>query len=396
MELLFYVLAGCLLGVLTGMIPGLHINTVSAIALGLAAMQRFELAALLASMGLVHSFVDFIPSVSLGVPQEDNLLSVLPGHRLFLQGKGYHAIMLTVWGGLVGGIAAVLLSAVFMKFLETSSSKISAAIPIVLLAVLFLMVLDEKGKKQKAAAFLIIILSGLLGAMTLNEGNVKNPLLVLSLGFFAVPSILFSVQKKGRAVKQKFYAEQVQNKKVFENSLLGVLGAAFVSIFPGIGPNQAALIIRNFVGKIRSENYLVLIGGINTANMFFSFTALYAVGKTRTGIAASIKQLVELQPEHMALLAGIAFIAIGFGAIATIFLGKVFLREMEKFDYKKINLAVFGFVIFLAFLFSNSLGLIAFSSASLIGYAAVALGTKRSNCMAFLMLPTLAHYLKIV
>ena len=396
MELLLYVLIGCILGVLTGMIPGLHINTVSAIALGLFAMQRFELAALLAAMGIVHTFVDFIPSVSLGVPQEDNLLSVLPGHKLFLQGRGYHAIMLTVWGGLVGGMTAVLLSGVFMKFLEKASNEIAAVIPVILLAVLFLMVLNEKNAKQKIAAFCIIILSGLLGTIALGESNVKNPLLVLSLGFFAVPSIILSLQAKAIIVKQNFDTKKISTKKVFENSLLSVLGAAFVSIFPGIGPNQAALIIRKFVGKIKRESYLVLIGGINTSNMFFSFTALYVLGKTRTGIAAAIKQLVELQQEQMIALAGIAFIAIGFGAIATIALGKIFLREMDKFDYKKINLAVLGFIIFLAFIYSNSLGLIAFSSATLIGYGAVALGTKRSNCMAFLIIPTIIHYLKIV
>ena len=78
-ELVILVLVGCLLGVITGLVPGIHVNTIAVIALEVFRTGRFELAALIVAMSIVHTFVDFVPSIVLAVPGEDNLLSVLPG-----------------------------------------------------------------------------------------------------------------------------------------------------------------------------------------------------------------------------------------------------------------------------------------------------------------------------
>ena len=36
------------------------------------------------AMSITQSFVDFIPSIYLGAPDEDTVLSTMPGHNLFL------------------------------------------------------------------------------------------------------------------------------------------------------------------------------------------------------------------------------------------------------------------------------------------------------------------------
>ena len=113
--LILFVLAGCVLGTITGLVPGIHVNTIAVVALELFRTGRFELVALIVSMSIVHSFVDFIPSILLAVPGEDNLMSVLPGHRFFLKGAGHYAVTLTVWGGIVGGVMALAVSPIFLK-----------------------------------------------------------------------------------------------------------------------------------------------------------------------------------------------------------------------------------------------------------------------------------------
>ncbi len=391
--LLFFVLIGCLLGIMTGLTPGIHVNTIAVIALGLFQTGRFELVVLIVSMSIVHTFMDFIPSVMLGVPGEDNLLSVLPGHRFFLKGKGHHAVLLTVWGGIVGGIAAIALSPIFLKFLQKSIAEIAKAIPFILAAVLALMVLKERETGKKIFSLAIIALSSLLGIIALSAASsIKNPLIVLVLGFFGAAPLLHSLKNKPVAKKQGSGEEKIESGVVFESALLSVLAASFVSMLPGIGPNQAALTVRTIVGKIRESSYLVLLGGINTANMFFSLIVLYAIGKTRTGTAVAIKQLIELQPEHMFALVAVSLIAIAWGAIATVAISKWLLKVVGKFDYGKINLFVFAVLVAIVFSLSNSLGMIAFATATMIGFAAIAFGIKRSHCMAFLMVPTILYY----
>ena len=395
--LILFVLAGCVLGTITGLVPGIHVNTVAVIALELFRTGRFELVALIVSMSVVHSFVDFIPSIMLAVPGEDNLLSVLPGHKFFLMGAGHYAVTLTVWGGVVGGVMAVLVSPIFLKFLQENIAFIGKAIPFVLTTVLALMIFDEKGIEKRVFAVGIIIASSLLGIIALSpECAIKNPLMALILGFFGMAPLLHSLKDRPVAKKQTTGGEEFGGKMIFEGAALSVIAASFVSMFPGIGANQAALAVRTIVGKIKSSDYLVILGGINTSNMLFSLVALYAVGKTRTGTAAAIKQLIELQPEHMLVLAAVCIIAIAFGAIATITISKQAVKIIGKFDYSKLNLGVLVMLIVIVLFLSNSIGVVAFSLATVIGFSAISFGVKRSHCMAFLMMPTIIYYLKIV
>ncbi|HEX7468624.1 MAG TPA: tripartite tricarboxylate transporter permease, partial [Methanobacterium sp.] len=112
---MFDLIAACLLGVicgaLTGLIPGIHVNTVGAFVFASSAslltfISPEFLCVLLISMAISHALLEFIPSMFLGVPEEGTVLSVLPGHHLLLQGRGKEAIRLVA----LGGFGAVLVT----------------------------------------------------------------------------------------------------------------------------------------------------------------------------------------------------------------------------------------------------------------------------------------------
>ncbi|NOZ59643.1 MAG: hypothetical protein GXO66_08755, partial [Euryarchaeota archaeon] len=102
---MLFALLGCACGVFTGLVPGLHVNNVVVILVSASALllERFELWSLLSfivALSVTHSFVNYVPAIFLGAPQEDNVLATLPGHRLLQEGRGYEAVRLTVLGGL--------------------------------------------------------------------------------------------------------------------------------------------------------------------------------------------------------------------------------------------------------------------------------------------------------
>ena len=91
LELVFACFIGILIGTLTGMIPGIHVNTAGAIlfassALILGFLSPEFLCVLMVSMSIAHALTEFVPSMLLGVPQEGTATSILPGHRMVLQG----------------------------------------------------------------------------------------------------------------------------------------------------------------------------------------------------------------------------------------------------------------------------------------------------------------------
>ena len=245
-------------------------------------------------------------------------------------------------------------------------------------------------------AFVVIALSGLLGLLALKSILPLNePLFCLATGFFGISTLIDSVMKKPVIKKQvggKFF---VENERVGKNTLLAIAGAFIVSLMPSIGASQAAFIVRKIVGKIKASDYLILLGGVNTGNMILSFIMLFAWGKTRTGSAAAISQVINFGFGQLLLVLAACLIGLGFGAIATDLIASKAMRLVQSLDYRKINLLVLAFVAGLVVVFSGILGLAFSITAAAIGLVALNKGIKRTNSMAFLMVPTILHYLAL-
>lgn len=105
LELVFACFIGISIGTLTGMIPGIHVNTAGAILFAsstflLGFLSPEFLCVLMVSMSVAHALTEFVPSMLLGVPQEGTATSVLPGHRMVLQGRSKEVIRIVAIGDL--------------------------------------------------------------------------------------------------------------------------------------------------------------------------------------------------------------------------------------------------------------------------------------------------------
>jgi putative membrane protein len=94
LESFLLVFVGMGIGVFAGLTPGIHVNTTIPIIMSLSFLlpSPYYLAVLVVSVAVTEMFIDYIPSIFLGAPEADTSLSVLPGHRLLLEGRGYEAI----------------------------------------------------------------------------------------------------------------------------------------------------------------------------------------------------------------------------------------------------------------------------------------------------------------
>src|SRR2546422_4982882 len=161
-----FTLLGLCAGVCTGLAPGVHVNNVALLLLasrsafeaavlgGFPGAAQQEIVAILSSfvMGTVvsHSFLDFIPSVYLGAPEEKTALSVLPGHRLLLAGEGHVAVRLAARGAIAGALASVLLLLPLRLFLGSpvdAYERAKSVIAFVLLGIAALLILSEKERR---------------------------------------------------------------------------------------------------------------------------------------------------------------------------------------------------------------------------------------------------------
>ena len=117
-ELVIACFIGILIGTTTGMIPGIHVNTAGAILFAssgvlLGFISPEFLCVIMVSMSIAHALIEFVPSMLLGVPQEATATSVLPGHRMVLQGRSKEVIRIVAVGGFGAIIVTILMLPVF-------------------------------------------------------------------------------------------------------------------------------------------------------------------------------------------------------------------------------------------------------------------------------------------
>ena len=96
------------IGTITGLFPGIHANTIAFIALILPIEKSLALALLIISMSITHSFVDAIPNILLGAASEENFLTIMPGQQMLLEERGIEAIQLTIFGGIITVLFAII------------------------------------------------------------------------------------------------------------------------------------------------------------------------------------------------------------------------------------------------------------------------------------------------
>ena len=287
-EIIIAIFLGCIFGIITGITPGLHINLVALILLSISPFllgytNVIAVASFIIAMSITHTFTDFISATYLGAPADDTALAVLPAHRMLLEGMGYEAVKLTVIGSLLCLILTIILSPLLIFIVPIIFDYLKDYIGWILLAVVVFMILREESINKKFWAFAIVALSGILGLIVFNMPNLKDPLLPMLSGLFGVSVLLLSLtQKTSLPVQRTTEMVKVKAKDMAKALSSGVFSGSLVSIFPGLGPAQAAVIAGQVVGKIEVFAYLVLVGGINTVSMILSLITLFTISNSES------------------------------------------------------------------------------------------------------------------
>jgi len=397
-ETLLLTLLGIGIGIFAGLTPGIHINTTIPLLLSLSFFFQnpYYFIVLIVSVSCTEMFIDYIPSIFIGAPDADTALSVLPGHRLLFEGRGYEAIKLTVIGGLgaliVGLLMIVLIANVFGFLYDISRPYMQY----VILAVIAFMIISEKKPKKMLSAALIISLSGLLGLFTLNSSLVpqQEVLFPVLTGLFGLSGLMISLSEKASIPEQKDDTKlKIKKKEIVKSIVLAAFAGILVGFLPAVGISEAAVMMQYIGGSNTGRSFLVTTSGINVANDLFSFISLWLVGNPRSGASVAIQQiLVELTLFDVVFLIGSIFFTAGIAAMLTLYLGRKIPKLLVKVNYRYLNISVIIFIIALIFILTGPYGLlIGFASAS-IGMLCVQLKIRRSHCMGVLLCSTLLFF----
>ena len=435
---------GVSMGVLTGLLPGLHVNNIALILLSISgSIVAFAsplnslgisnefifllIAGFIIAVSVSHTFHDVIPTTFIGAPDEDTALSVLPAHELLLAGEGYRAVVLSAMGSY--GAIVVCLAIVYPLrmiigaplFLYNTLQGIMAWI---LIAIALLMLATEKtkitefGSEGKLSSFLgmgfalfVFVLSGVFGIIVLDFEvtspiGLNSPVLFPALaGLFGFPTLINSLMTEPAIPIQrieKINLNNEQKRSSIISVITGSIAGIFVSIIPGITSATGTVIAMNAREGSDHEQTIVTLSSVNTASAFAVILVLFVILRPRSGAAIAVNELIVIDewvaisiPNMLIFLLIFLILAGSLSYFSTIYIGRLFASNFSKLPYTKLVTATILMVGILVFLFTGIVGILVLFVATSIGFIPVLWGVRRSHCMGILLIPIILHFLGV-
>ncbi|NYB51472.1 MAG: tripartite tricarboxylate transporter permease [Methanobacteriaceae archaeon] len=412
-EIILACIIGVLCGVVTGLIPGIHVNTVGAFVFSASTFLLYSyspevLAVFLLSMSISHALLEFIPSMFLGVPEEGTVLSVMPGHHLLLQGRGKEAIRLVSLGGFGAMMITILLLPLFMVVLPFLYGLLKPYIWIILsVTVVYMLYRLSRDFKSLIWSTIIFLFSGIMGWTVLNSPlSASVALLCLFSGLFGVSTLLHSLSEESVLPLQNKDHHLEVNKDIIRSVFSGGIAGSILGFLPGMGPAQGSLLAQELSGgndlENQREGFLVAMSGVNASDALFSLIAIYLIGNPRSGIAVYVNQILQgLDFNHLLIMIFSSITAVSISMVLCIKLGDWLSHSMQKLNYKKLSWAVIIFMSFLVVIFAvmehANLIFVMFIYVTSIAMGLLPhyLDINKSHLMGVLIIPAIVVYMGI-
>ncbi|WP_232688626.1 tripartite tricarboxylate transporter permease [Halobacterium zhouii] len=386
------VFAGVALGTCSGLVPGLHVNTLALLLAAAAPLvpgpPHLVGAALLAA-GVTHSFLDIVPTLALGVPDAAMAVTALPGHRLVLGGRGREALRVSAVGSGVAVATAFVLGAPVTWVARRVAPLVYAHLTVVVVALVGFLLARERTWRARAGGLLAFALSGALGTVSLPlnpqsivpTGDVLSPLFA---GLFGAP-VLLAAYRGGGVPEQDDAAVAATPRDVAGPGVAGSLAGAAVAYVPGVSGAIAAIGALEATRADGDRAFVAALSGVNTANTVFALFALFALGDAHTGVLVAFER-ARLPRTLPLLLASIALAACA-GAVLVPVLGDRYFRLVRATDHRRLTVAVCVLLVVLAYLFAGWVGVVLLAVATVIGAVPPAFGARRVHLMGVLLVP---------
>ena len=390
-----FALGGVALGTASGLVPGLHANNfallLAAFAASIPADPLFVGVAMLTA-GVVHTFLDIVPMLTLGVPDAAMAISALPGHRLVLEGRGREALRLSAVGSGLAVAVALPLAIPITWLMTHAYPVVRAHLWIVLGAVVCLLVATESSTEAMVGGLLSFTIAGALGWTTLDvtpeaplgAGSMLTPLLT---GLFGAP-ILLDAMGGGGVPPQADAKLTMGRRDLGLTAGAGSIAGAVVGYLPGISAAIASVLALPAVpNRDPDRGFIVATSGANTANTVFALFALIALGTPRTGVMVAVDSTGV--PLDVPVLLAAVVVGAACGTLLVVALGDRYLLTVGRANYTVVSLVVLGFLACLSFAFTGFLGVVVFGASTVVGLVPPRFDARRVHLMGVLIGPLL-------
>ncbi|PKK90179.1 MAG: hypothetical protein CVV64_10645 [Candidatus Wallbacteria bacterium HGW-Wallbacteria-1] len=419
-QILLFTILGTAVGTLFSLFPSLHIYNVAGIALLLWQMFRdvipeLAIAPFFMAMITAFSFINTIPMTFFGAPDESATVTILPGTKYLMNGKGYEAAVVSGIGSMAGIFLLVILTPFMWYILPTIHKVVSPHMAWILALVMVYMIMSEWPKGcgigttlwqrfshawgNLFAGLLTFGLSALLGLIITSKSLISvemgfQNIMPVFVGLFAIPSIFQNLLSREKIPPQHI-SDTVElswrdiGKATFQGGIGGMLAAYLPAVTAGIGA-----IIAGHATALRGDVLFILSGGVAKVLYYvgaflflFVLTPLSPMGLGKGGLNVILKPVFSPQAGDFTLMLGVIIFSGCISFLILLAASRWTLKILQIIDYKKLYWFALVLITAIVGHLTGMAGLFVMAVSSCIGSIPVFYHSRRSNCMAVLLFP---------
>ena len=415
--ILYMSLLGAGIGTFTGLVPGIHVNTLAAMMLAGYPFLSDVLSPLIPdgclpicvascimSASIVHSFVDYVPSVFIGAPDPDDVVSALPGHALLLEGKAMTAIRSAAIGSCVGACASILIAIPFQILLMSGlSDYLDSITSIILMSVIVMMILHEKDPLNMVWCAAVILISGILGLACMDLDIPCNGLVAGGTLLFPMLTGLFGMPAMLSSLRNPSISEQTDDTRYPVGpipGIKGVLTGMLTGWFPGITSTTGAILSDAVTPEKTREGFISMVASIGTSASIIMLVTMSITGKGRSGTMIIIGDILgdsivgQMNECFLLLLLTAAFASL-IGYHSTIACGLMMSKIINRVNVVMLNRICIVTIVSLVLLMTGPFGILILIISTMMGFLPIKIGISRVYLTGCLLIPALLSSLHI-
>ncbi len=447
---------GAVAGFCTGLVPGLHVNNLAAIAVAGSAtfiglfgfvgmLSGCDETALLVVCFLVaammgHMFSEAVVATYLGIPSADNV-SLLPAHRLAKEGLGRSAVRSSADGSLAGAVTGLLFMIPVCALLGPPVDAYSAVKGVMgfIVGALSVVLVASEGFGRRdavervARASALFLVAGLVGYIVLDTNYFSSGipdlpwmrgsfvpraslLLPLFAGLFGIPTLLLSLDshRKGEAPSDRIITTDDEDLRPgigAKDLLVSTLGGVLVGWIPGVTSGSSATLCACAMKDAAAEDgkreeavrFIWLYSAISSCGAVLSVGALFLIARARSGImqaavlfmdgpALEIRGVWSLSPICAILLSMLVATMLSHAVIHHL-PGALLMRLQGALCSRRSAIISMVFVVSLVLCLTGARGGLLLLTATMLGLMPPLCGLRRINLMGCLLLPICVTFL---
>ncbi len=374
---MWHYLLGSLIGVISGLLPGFHINNVALLLFkSYLIFNQTWVGEILLTAIITNAVFSYLAAIYFNIADNDSSFASTLSMKFAKHNLLKDYLLLAYLGISNTTILLALVLPLLIKYHATLYRSILPYMPLLLILLIISML--WKAKKQE---IFIGLASSLLGYLAFSSSsNTTYVLLPIFFGMFGIPAYFITKTTNPSIKKRNVRISKKEIRNYWRASIVGLIAAYFSSLLPATSPLLFFAPLAKYL-KTHKET-VVSLASMTFSDALLSLFTIPLTHNSRSGAGVILQNMYELTTSSIIALPFIASLLLLIYYPLYIFLIK------KSSIFVKLKPVIYAFLIIYITFTTKFIGVLLLINASLIGIYAIKTNTSPSYLLFVILMPT--------